>query len=83
MCVLTRVYAHTHTHFQLPVLAGGPLQGTYRLIQFHFHWGSSDGQGSEHTVNKKKYAAEVRRAVFLSGAKHKVISGVNFKSLIL
>lgn len=39
------------------VLEGGPLAGTYRLIQFHFHWGSSDGQGSEHTVDKKKYAA--------------------------
>ncbi|GAB5584079.1 carbonic anhydrase 2 [Prionailurus iriomotensis] len=41
------------------VLKGGPLTGTYRLIQFHFHWGSSDGQGSEHTVDKKKYAAEI------------------------
>uniref|UniRef100_A0A5F9C332 Carbonic anhydrase n=1 Tax=Oryctolagus cuniculus TaxID=9986 RepID=A0A5F9C332_RABIT len=41
------------------VLKEGPLEGTYRLIQFHFHWGSSDGQGSEHTVNKKKYAAEL------------------------
>ncbi|XP_014694616.3 carbonic anhydrase 2 [Equus asinus] len=41
------------------VLQGGPLTGTYRLIQFHFHWGSSDGQGSEHTVDKKKYAAEL------------------------
>ncbi|OBS59096.1 hypothetical protein A6R68_09779 [Neotoma lepida] len=41
------------------VLKGGPLNGTYRLIQFHFHWGSSDGHGSEHTVNKTKYAAEM------------------------
>ncbi|XP_077023244.1 carbonic anhydrase 2 [Tamandua tetradactyla] len=41
------------------VLKGGPLTGTYRLIQFHFHWGSSDEQGSEHTVDKKKYAAEL------------------------
>ncbi|XP_040849597.1 carbonic anhydrase 2 isoform X1 [Ochotona curzoniae] len=41
------------------VLKDGPLEGTYRLIQFHFHWGSADGQGSEHTVNKKKYAAEL------------------------
>uniref|UniRef100_A0A4X1UF53 Carbonic anhydrase 2 n=1 Tax=Sus scrofa TaxID=9823 RepID=A0A4X1UF53_PIG len=46
------------------VLEGGPLAGTYRLIQFHFHWGSSDGQGSEHTVDKKKYAAEVRPFFF-------------------
>lgn len=41
------------------LLKGGPLEGTYRLIQFHFHWGSSDGQGSEHTVDRKKYAAEL------------------------
>ncbi|XP_011374234.2 carbonic anhydrase 2 [Pteropus vampyrus] len=41
------------------VLTGGPLQGTYRLIQIHLHWGSSDGQGSEHTVNQKKYSAEL------------------------
>lgn len=41
------------------MLKEGPLSGSYRLIQFHFHWGSSDGQGSEHTVNKKKYAAEL------------------------
>lgn len=41
------------------VLKGGPLEGTYRLVQFHFHWGSDDGHGSEHTVDKKKYAAEL------------------------
>ncbi|MEJ1288373.1 carbonic anhydrase 2 [Cricetulus griseus] len=46
------------------VLKGGPLSGTYRLIQFHFHWGSSDGHGSEHTVNKTKYAAEGKSAAF-------------------
>ncbi|NXU58268.1 CAH1 anhydrase, partial [Turnix velox] len=41
------------------VLAGGPLTGTYRLRQFHFHWGQLDDQGSEHTVDGKKYASEV------------------------
>nr|4CNV_A Chain A, CARBONIC ANHYDRASE 2 [Bos taurus] len=41
------------------VLKDGPLTGTYRLVQFHFHWGSSDDQGSEHTVDRKKYAAEL------------------------
>ncbi|XP_004643150.1 carbonic anhydrase 2 [Octodon degus] len=41
------------------VLKDGPLDGTYRLVQFHFHWGSSDEQGSEHTVDKVKYAAEL------------------------
>ncbi|NXW64968.1 CAH1 anhydrase, partial [Eurystomus gularis] len=41
------------------VLTGGPLTGTYRLRQFHFHWGQSDEQGSEHTVDGRKYASEV------------------------
>ncbi|KAI5255476.1 Carbonic Anhydrase 2 [Manis pentadactyla] len=41
------------------VLEGGPLTGPYRLIQFHFHWGSSDGLGSEHTVDKKRFPAEL------------------------
>lgn len=40
-------------------LTGGPVTGTYRLKQFHFHWGSSDDKGSEHTVDGKLYPAEV------------------------
>lgn len=43
-----------------PVLTGGPLSGTYRLRQIHFHWGSNDEAGSEHAVDGMKYAAEVR-----------------------
>ncbi|KYO48337.1 carbonic anhydrase 13 isoform A [Alligator mississippiensis] len=41
------------------VLIGGPLAGTYRLRQIHFHWGSSDDAGSEHAVDGMKYAAEL------------------------
>ncbi|XP_074740002.1 carbonic anhydrase 1-like isoform X1 [Strix uralensis] len=41
------------------VLTGGPLTGTYRLRQFHFHWGQTDEQGSEHTVDGRKYASEL------------------------
>uniref|UniRef100_A0A8C3N1A5 Carbonic anhydrase n=1 Tax=Geospiza parvula TaxID=87175 RepID=A0A8C3N1A5_GEOPR len=41
------------------VLTGGPLSGTYRLRQIHFHWGSNDEAGSEHTVDGMKYAAEL------------------------
>ena len=36
------------------VLSGGPLNGTYVLLQLHFHWGSEDCVGSEHTVNGKQ-----------------------------
>ncbi|TTQ07463.1 Carbonic anhydrase 1 [Bagarius yarrelli] len=40
-------------------LKEGPITGTYRLKQFHFHWGASDDKGSEHTVNGKMYPAEL------------------------
>lgn len=41
------------------VLRGGPLTGTYRLRQFHLHWGRSDDHGSEHRVDGVCFAAEV------------------------
>ncbi|XP_051538368.1 carbonic anhydrase 2 [Myxocyprinus asiaticus] len=41
------------------ILTGGPISGTYRLKQFHFHWGASDDKGSEHTVDGKCYPAEL------------------------
>lgn len=41
------------------VLRGGPLTGSYRLRQFHLHWGSTDDHGSEHVVDGVRYAAEV------------------------
>nr|XP_003408421.2 carbonic anhydrase 3 [Loxodonta africana] len=41
------------------MLRGGPLIGSYRLRQFHLHWGSSDDHGSEHSVDGVKYAAEL------------------------
>ncbi|XP_074843102.1 carbonic anhydrase 13-like isoform X2 [Carettochelys insculpta] len=41
------------------VLRGGPLTGSYRLRQIHFHWGASDDVGSEHAVDGRKYAAEL------------------------
>ena len=33
--------------------------GTYIVIQFHLHWGIDNTEGSEHTINGKKYAAEI------------------------
>uniref|UniRef100_UPI001A9970C4 LOW QUALITY PROTEIN: carbonic anhydrase-like n=1 Tax=Gasterosteus aculeatus aculeatus TaxID=481459 RepID=UPI001A9970C4 len=43
----------------LPALTGGPISGTYRLKQFHFHWGASDDRGSEHTINGIKFPCEL------------------------
>jgi len=31
----------------------------YTLLQFHFHWGHNDYQGSEHQVNGKKFPLEL------------------------
>ncbi|CAF94974.1 unnamed protein product [Tetraodon nigroviridis] len=42
-------------------LTGGPITGTYRLKQFHFHWGGSDDRGSEHTINNVKFPCEVSK----------------------
>jgi len=38
---------------------GGGLCCHYRLKQFHFHWGSTSDQGSEHTVDGGKYPMEM------------------------
>jgi carbonic anhydrase len=32
----------------------------YKVAQFHFHWGSTDDMGSEHTINGRAYPMEVR-----------------------
>ena len=42
-----------------PLVKGGGLGSDYVLAQFHFHWGSSDGQGSEHLINSEAYPMEV------------------------
>ncbi|XP_063133905.1 carbonic anhydrase 7 isoform X3 [Rattus norvegicus] len=40
------------------VVAGGPLEGPYRLKQLHFHWGKKRDVGSEHTVDGKSFPSE-------------------------
>nr|XP_020845099.1 carbonic anhydrase 7 isoform X2 [Phascolarctos cinereus] len=40
------------------VVHGGPLDGPYRLKQFHFHWGKKHSLGSEHTVDGKSFSSE-------------------------
>ncbi|XP_013371724.1 PREDICTED: carbonic anhydrase 7 isoform X3 [Chinchilla lanigera] len=41
------------------VVTGGPLEGPYRLKQFHFHWGKKHEVGSEHTVDGKSFPSEM------------------------
>ncbi|KAL3859879.1 hypothetical protein ACJMK2_010067 [Sinanodonta woodiana] len=48
------------------VISGGPLSGTYRLQQFHLHWGATDDIGSEHTIHGRCYSAELHLVHFNS-----------------
>ncbi|XP_057372191.1 carbonic anhydrase 2-like [Daphnia carinata] len=42
----------------VPYITGGSLDGRYKLLQLHFHWGC-DANGSEHTIDGVKFAAEM------------------------
>ncbi|KAM6465090.1 carbonic anhydrase 4 isoform 2-T2 [Liasis olivaceus] len=41
----------------------GGLAGRYKAMQFHFHWGSQEGElrspGSEHSIDGERYAMEL------------------------
>ena len=54
----------------LPSITGGGLSGTFLAAQFHFHWGSVDTQGSEHTIAGYQYSMEVN----ISYLKHSIAS---------
>ncbi|XP_015263362.1 PREDICTED: carbonic anhydrase 15-like [Gekko japonicus] len=43
---------------QINITKGG-LQDTYRALQFHFHWGDVNKNGSEHTVDGHQYPMEL------------------------
>ncbi|XP_073346065.1 uncharacterized protein [Pagrus major] len=40
-------------------VSGGGLEHVYSTLQFHFHWGSHESDGSEHTVDSKRYPMEM------------------------
>ena len=44
-------------------VSGGGLNGEYRVLQLHFHWGSDDSEGSEHAVDGDHYPMEVGHTV--------------------
>jgi carbonic anhydrase len=47
-------------------LLGGPLKVAYNLDSFHFHWGEIDAAGSEHTLNSRRYSAELHLVTYNS-----------------
>ncbi|XP_078689979.1 carbonic anhydrase 2-like isoform X1 [Branchiostoma floridae x Branchiostoma belcheri] len=56
---------NTGASFQVAVdgagteISGGPLDSSYKLVQFHAHWGHGGNEGSEHTVDGVTYPAEL------------------------
>lgn len=40
-------------------IEGGGLPGRFKTAQFHFHWGHSDNEGSEHTFDGHKFPLEL------------------------
>ncbi|XP_068190936.1 carbonic anhydrase 15 [Antennarius striatus] len=40
-------------------VSGGGLPDTYHTIQLHFHWGGPAANGSEHTVDGRRYPMEM------------------------
>lgn len=40
-------------------MSGGPLEDQFELAQFHCHWGQTDAEGSEHTIEGKSFAGEI------------------------
>lgn len=51
-------------------IKGGPLTGTYKFEQFHFHWGTDDKEGSEHTINGQLFSSELH-LVHYNSSKYK------------
>ncbi|XP_048778796.2 carbonic anhydrase 2-like isoform X1 [Ostrea edulis] len=40
-------------------VSGGGLPGKFKPAQFHFHWGHSDNEGSEHTYDGHRFPMEL------------------------
>lgn len=40
-------------------VSGGGLPDVYHTVQLHFHWGGPATNGSEHTVDRRRYPMEV------------------------
>ncbi|EDV42041.2 uncharacterized protein Dana_GF17777 [Drosophila ananassae] len=72
-----------------PFITGGLLNGRFIAEGFHFHWGSINQRGSEHSINKQRFDVEMhivhrnaRYSDLTEAVKHKdgvAVLGVMFK----
>lgn len=42
-------------------ITGGDLPAQYQAVQLHLHWSQDLNNGSEHSIDGKHFAMEVRR----------------------
>lgn len=47
-------------------ISGGPMTYSHRLEEIRLHFGSEDGQGSEHLLNGQAFSGEVSFETFVS-----------------
>lgn len=40
-------------------ISGGGLPTSYKAVQFHLHWGTNGGPGSEHTIDGEQFPMEL------------------------
>ena len=48
-----------HAEYGVPYVKDGGLSSVFNLAQLHFHWGSDSTQGSEHTLQSKRYPHQI------------------------
>nr|CCJ09593.1 carbonic anhydrase [Patella vulgata] len=71
--ITTKIRNNGHTA-QVDITSGdvfiknGGLPGKYKLLQLHFHWGSDNGKGSEHTINGEQFPMELHLVHYLTSA---------------
>lgn len=56
-------------------ISGGPMTYSHRLEEIRLHFGSEDGQGSEHLLNGQAFSGEVcalcvNNTILSQGRKH-------------
>nr|CAD7438193.1 unnamed protein product [Timema bartmani] len=57
----------TYLPEQRPQISGGSLNASYELFSLMFHWGPSDDEGSEHTIDSHRFPLELQMIYHKTG----------------